>query len=191
MHGHCVETFPKGECFFAAYRPKGDACLVIDAYMPGMSGLALLESLGKTSVMPPAIMIASHSDVSMAVRAREAGASDFVEKPVGAAALLDRVGRALDQARDRSKLIAGRQVAAGHLAGLATRQREVMDRIPAGEASKNIAADLGISQRTVEAHRAASTHRTGARSLPERAPLSMVAYASEALRSPGRPPQDL
>ena len=100
-------------------------------------------------------MITGNADVPMAVKAMKAGALDFIEKPIGREELLASIERALDLSHDSDKLMEWRATAAAHLAGLTPRQREVMERVLAGQPSKNIAADLGISQRTVENHRAA------------------------------------
>ena len=111
-------------------------------------------------------MITGNSDVPMAVQAMKAGATDFIEKPIGRSELLASVERALEQSQDASKLSAWREDAANHIARLTPRQRQIMDMVLAGHPSKNIAADLGISQRTVENHRAAIMKKTGSKSLP-------------------------
>jgi two-component system CheB/CheR fusion protein len=102
----------------------------------------------------------------MAVQAMKAGAVDFIEKPVGPEELLASVKRALDQTRDTATLSARRDKAALSVASLTTRQRQILDLVLAGHPSKNIAADLGISQRTVDNHRAAIMKKTGSKSLP-------------------------
>jgi two-component system CheB/CheR fusion protein len=93
------------------------------------------------------------SDVSMAVEAMKAGATDFLEKPIGREELIASLQRALELSRDSNKSLEWRETAAAHLAGLTPRQHQVMELVLAGHPSKNIAADLGISQRTVENHR--------------------------------------
>ena len=178
--GREVADFPTCEGFLAVYRPGREACLVIDAYLPGMNGLALLGRLHDAGHRLPAIMITGSSDVPMAVRAMKAGASDFIEKPIGRTELLACVDRALEQSRDASKLSAWREDAATHVAGLTPRQRQVMDMVLAGHPSKNIAADLGISQRTVENHRASIMTKTGTRSLPALARLALAAAVNDA-----------
>lgn len=173
--GRTVEDYPNCEAFLHHYRPRREACLLVDAYLPGMSGLDLLRQLRAAGDVLPAIMITGYSDVPMAVQAMKAGASDFIEKPVGQVELLASIGRALEQARDTGKLVAWRADAASHLAGLTTRQRQIMDMVLAGNPSKNIAADLGISQRTVENHRALIMKKSGAKSLPALARLAVAA----------------
>ena len=173
--GRAVADFPSCEAFLAAYRPGTDACLLVDAYLPGMSGLELLQRLRDQGDRLPAIMITGNSDVPIAVAAMKAGAADFIEKPIGASELLASIERALEQSRDTTKLSAAREAAARCLAGLTSRQREVMDMVLAGYPSKNIAADLGISQRTVENHRAAIMKKSGTKSLPALARLALAA----------------
>ncbi len=173
--GKLVEEHGTCEEFLAAYHPGEDACLLIDAYLPGMNGLELLKHLRAAGHHLPAIMITGNSDVPMAVEAMKAGASDFIEKPVSRTALLAAIERTLEQTHDHQKLDAWRAEAAGHVAGLTSRQREVMTMVLAGHPSKNIAADLGISQRTVENHRASIMKKTGAKSLPALARLALAA----------------
>jgi two-component system, chemotaxis family, CheB/CheR fusion protein len=186
--GRAVEDYESSEAFLAAYRPRREECLVIDAYLPGMSGLALLHRLRETGHQPPAIMITGHGDVSMAVQAMKAGVTDFIEKPIGGSDLLAGVERALEQSRDQSKISAWREDAAIHVSGLTARQRQIMHLVLAGHHSKNIALDLGISRRTVENHRAAIMKKTGTKSLPALARLALAADDKEDLRSPGEDP---
>jgi two-component system CheB/CheR fusion protein len=173
--GRLVEDYATCEAFLAAYRPGREACLVIDAYLPGMNGLQLLQRLREAGHDLPAIMITGNSDVPMAVEAMKAGASDFIEKPITRDDLLDCVALALEHARDSSKLSARQEDAAQHVAGLTSRQRQIMDLVLAGHPSKNIAADLRISQRTVENHRASIMKKMGTRSLPALARLALAA----------------
>jgi two-component system CheB/CheR fusion protein len=178
--GHVAEAYPTCEAFLKAYHQGGEACLLIDAYLPGMNGLELLQRLRAADDRLPAIMITGSSDVPMAVQAMKAGASDFIEKPVGSTELLASVNRALEQSRDVGKLIAWRETAANHLADLTPRQRQIMELVLAGLPSKNIAADLGISQRTVENHRASIMKKTGSKSLPALARLALAAASNGA-----------
>jgi two-component system CheB/CheR fusion protein len=173
--GKRVESYASGEAFFEAYRPGSKGCLLVDAGMPGMSGLDVLERLKTEGHRLPAIMITGGGDVPMAVRAMKAGAADFIEKPIGREELLASIARALEQTRDSAKLSAWREAAAGRIAGLTTRQRQIMDLVLAGHPSKNIAADLGISQRTIENHRAAIMKKTGSKSLPALIRLALAA----------------
>ena len=173
--GWVVEDFASCEAFLDSYHPDGEACLLVDAYLPGMSGLELLSRLHQAGYRLPAIMMTGDSDVQIAVQAMKGGASDFVAKPIGRHDLLDSIERALEQSRDANKLVAWQKSAASQIAGLTPRQRQIMDLVLAGHPSKNIAADLGISQRTVENHRAEIMTRTGAKSLPALARLALAA----------------
>jgi len=173
--GRTVMDFESCEAFLEARRPGGEACLLVDAYLPGMSGLALLEHLKAAGDSLASIMITGASDVPMAVQAMKAGARDFIEKPIGADDLIAAIDRALELSRDRGKRVAWRDDAAAHMAALTPRQLEIMDMVLAGHPSKNIAADLGISQRTVENHRAAIMQKTGSKSLPALARLALAA----------------
>lgn len=173
--GRTVKDYGSCEAFLETYRPGGEACLLIDAYLPGMSGLQLLHRLRAANHRLPAIMITGFGDVPMAVQAMKAGASDFIEKPISRNDLLASVERALEQSRDSNKLFAWRAAAAKHVAALSRRQRQVMDLVLAGHPNKNIAADLGISQRTVENHRALIMKKTGSKSLPALARLALAA----------------
>jgi two-component system, chemotaxis family, CheB/CheR fusion protein len=173
--GQTVEDYATCEAFLEAYRPGRDACLLIDAYLPGMSGLELLQRLHGSGDRLPAIMITGNSDVEMAVHAMKAGALDFIEKPVAAAELLASVARALEQSRDTNTVFAWQETAANQISALTERERQIMELVLAGSPSKNIAADLGISQRTVENHRASVMKKTGSKSLPALARLAMAA----------------
>jgi two-component system CheB/CheR fusion protein len=176
--GRVAQGYATAEAFLAAYDPSREGCLLVDAYLPGMSGLELLERLQAEGRQIPAIMITANSDVTIAVHAMKAGALDFLEKPVAMEDLLASVDMALDQSHDATKLHAWRADAAHLVAGLTHRQHEVMDMVLAGHPSKNIAADLGISQRTVETHRASIMKKTGSKSLPALARMALAAAAS-------------
>ena len=116
--GRIVEDYAACEEFLEAYQPGREACLVIDAYLPGMDGFELLRRLSGAGYRLPAIMITGNSDVPMAVQAMKAGATDFIEKPVSRDELLASVNRALEQSRDSSKLSTWRRSAAEHVARL-------------------------------------------------------------------------
>jgi two-component system CheB/CheR fusion protein len=178
-----VEDYEDAESFLDVYRPGRNACLLIDANLPGMSGLNVLTRLKDAGHLIPAIMITGHSDVPMAVAAMKAGASDFLEKPIRSAELRAGVERALDSSRSSGKYDERRNDAVGHLASLTRRQHQILEMVLAGQPSKNIAADLGISQRTVENHRASIMKKTGVRSLPALARLAFVAAGTLQQRS--------
>jgi len=177
--GWTVDAYSTCEAFLAAYRPGGEACLLIDAYLPGMNGLELLQRLKDAGHRLPAIMITGYSDVPLAVQAIRAGALDFIEKPISNAELLASVERALEQSRDANKLAAWQEDSAHRIGSLTPRQRQIMELVLVGHSSKNIAADLGISQRTVETHRWAIMKKTGAKSLAALARLALAAESGD------------
>jgi two-component system CheB/CheR fusion protein len=173
--GRTVEIYASSEAFLAAYRPGREGCLLVDAQMPGMGGLALLQRLHSEGTRLPAIMITGQGDVPMAVEAMKAGAADFIEKPIGRDELFASIERALEHTRDSAKLAVRQEAAATRFASLTGRQREIMELVLAGHPSKNIAADLGISQRTVENHRAAVMKKTGSHTLSALIRLALAA----------------
>jgi two-component system CheB/CheR fusion protein len=170
-----VEGFHTAEAFLHAFRPGREACLLVDAYLPGMGGLDLLRQMTAAGHHLPTMMITGHSDVAIAVQAMKAGASEFIEKPISRLDLLAAVSRAMGQAHEATSSSAWRTIAGAKIATLTSRQHEILDLVLAGHPSKNIAADLGISQRTVENHRASIMKKTGAKSLPALARLALAA----------------
>jgi len=174
-NGRRVEDYAGAEAFLEAYRSGDEGVLLVDAVMPGMDGFALLGRLAADGHPPPAIVITGNGDVSTAVRALRAGAADFIEKPVSETELLASIDHALEQLHRSTSLSPSHAEATKRLAKLTARQRLVLEAILAGQPNKNIAADLGISQRTVEAHRAAIMHKTGCRSLSELVRVALAA----------------
>ena len=174
-HGHTAEIYAGAEPFLAADWKGREGCLLVDALMPGMGGIALLERLNVENSGLPAIMITGQGDIAMAVQAMKAGAADFLEKPVRSDELLAAIDRALERAQDGSRLSEWRQTAVERVAALTGRQREVMDLVAQGRPNKLIAHQLQLSQRTVENHRAAVMKRTGVASVPDLIRLIMAA----------------
>ncbi|MGD9713614.1 MAG: response regulator [Thermomicrobiales bacterium] len=167
QEGWAVEAYASGQAFLEAYHPGRVGCLVVDARMPEMSGLELLERLKSESGAPPAIMITGHADVRLAVRAIRAGAMAFLEKPVQYDELVVNIERALQLARNSTALSSLREAAAKRMKGLTLRERQVVEMVVEGNPNKQIAYVLGISQRTVETHRATAMKKVGARTLSE------------------------
>ncbi|MCF3935176.1 response regulator [Acuticoccus sp. M5D2P5] len=164
--------------FLSAYRPAEIGCLILgtdDDHDDHDAAMALLHELRRQGGALPVVMIADNGDVAFAVEAIKAGAFEFIEKPIGRRALIDTVKQALENAENSKKRGAWGNEAAHQIAALTPRQREIMDAVLAGHPSKVIAAKLGISQRTVEAHRAAIMAKTGATSLPALARLAVAA----------------
>jgi FixJ family two-component response regulator len=147
-------AFPSADEFLSAYDPEKPGCLVLDVRMPGMSGLELQEQLASLGCTLPIIFITAHGDVPMAVEAVKAGAMDFVQKPFRDQELIDKIQDAFgENERVRAKL-RDRSMIAKRVDSLTPREREVMEMVVEGKANKVIAIDLGLSQRTVEIHRA-------------------------------------
>lgn len=153
--------------FLEAYDPNQHACLVADIRMPGLSGLELQQRLNEQGADVPVIFITGHGDVPMAVNAMKSGASDFVQKPFRDQDLIDRIHKALAQDQERRVWRAQEKVIRERLALLTPREAEVMKRVVRGQANKVIAMDLGVSQRTVELHRARVMRKLKMRSLAE------------------------
>lgn len=154
-------------------------CLLLDVRMPGMSGLELQERLtARRSYHPPIIFITGHGDVQMAVRAVQAGAFDFVEKPFNDQDLLDRIQKAITHdAGQRGKEEQRSQLKA-LFASLTPREREVLDRVVEGMSNKGIANALGLSAKTVEVHRAKVMEKLHARSLSDLVKMAMQNQAA-------------
>jgi two-component system CheB/CheR fusion protein len=165
--GWFVETYSSGDAFFEAYRPGNEGCLVVDAAMPRMSGLELLDRLKSQGGGLPAIMVTGHADIRLAVKAMKAGAMAFLEKPVQYDELLVNIERALELARDSTQLSSLRDAVSRRMATLTTRERQVVELVVDGNPNKQIAYVLGINQRTVETHRHTAMKKLGARTLSE------------------------
>lgn len=155
-----VELYDSGESFITKYDPNAIAVLVLDVRMPGMSGLEVQEHLLARKADLPIIFITGHGDVPMAVRALKKGAVDFIEKPFQQAALKAQVEHMLNEARERRMKNERQSLNEALLAKLTPREQQVLERIVAGRLNKQIADDLGISIKTVEAHRASIMDKT-------------------------------
>ncbi|RIK64777.1 MAG: DNA-binding response regulator [Planctomycetota bacterium] len=152
--GHRVRTFASANEFLDACTTEHAGCILADVRMPGMSGLELQERLVARAILMPTIIITGHGDVAMAVRAMKAGALDFIEKPFSDQVLLDQIHVALERdTREREKRDRQRRIQ-DRFSLLSPRERTVMDKVVAGKSNKTIAAELGLSQKTVEVHRA-------------------------------------
>ncbi|MCH4272556.1 response regulator transcription factor [Kerstersia gyiorum] len=153
-NGYRVTAFDNAEVFLSQYDPGQLAVLIADVRMPGMSGLELQEQLLARKAPIPIIFITGHGDVPMAVASMKKGAADFLEKPFNESDLRQIVGRMLEQAAERHDQVQTRRNREAMLGRLTAREQQVLERIVAGRLNKQIADDLGISIKTVEAHRA-------------------------------------
>jgi two-component system response regulator FixJ len=173
--GMTVEAFPSAEDFLARFDDTNPGCLLLDVRMAGMSGLDLQEQLRARQANLPVIIVTAHGDVPLAVRAMKAGAVDFIEKPFERKVLLDSIRLALER-EDQSRARAARRAdARARLAQLTERERQVLALVVEGSLSKQVAARLGISTRTVETHRANIMRKVGVASLPNLVRLALDA----------------
>ncbi len=170
-----VETFGSGQEFLDAYDPNKPGCVVLDVRMPQSSGLELQKKLLARGLEIPVIVVSAYGSVPVAVEAMKAGAVDFIEKPFSDQALLDRIHQAIAKDQDVRRRKAKRAEVAARLEELTSREREVMDLVVVGKATKQIAVDLGISPKTVEAHRARIMQKMVADSLAELVRLAVAA----------------
>lgn len=177
-----VETFASAREFLDrcdAGEVRG--CLVADVRLPGISGLDLQENLRQRGLYLPTIVITGHGDVPLAVRAMKAGALDFIEKPFSDQVLLDRIREALSTDERYRELAVQREEIVERYERLSRREREVMQLVVQGRLNKQIAAELGLSHKTIEVHRAHAMEKMEADSLAE---LVRMAVVLEENRSP-------
>jgi two-component system, LuxR family, response regulator FixJ len=151
--GFAVETYASGEEFLAAYDPERAGCLVLDVRLRKSSGLDLQDELRRRKSALPIIVLTGHGNVPASVRALKAGAVDFLQKPVPPKLLLERIRAALDGDRQAREVSAEHAVVLQRIAHLTPREREVMELLIGGMTSKEIAAAMSVSVRTVEGHR--------------------------------------
>ncbi len=169
-----VETFASAQAFLDGYDAAKPGCLVLDVRMPGMSGIELQERLTAQRIRVPIIFITGHGDVQMAVRAVQAGAFDFIEKPFNDQDLLDRMQRAISFDAERRGRDTQRAQLSALVASLTPREREVMDLVVEGMSNKAVANTLGLSAKTVEVHRAKVMEKMNARSVSDLVKMSML-----------------
>ena len=161
------EIFHSGDDFLASHTNDRAGCLVLDIRMPGLGGLELQEKLNDLGSTLPIIFITGHGDVPMAVEAMQKGAVDFIQKPFRDQELLDQVSEALKTDQQRRSARDQKAEVLHHVEKLTKREREVMDLVVTGKPNKVIAYQLGVSQRTVEIHRARVMEKMEAKSLAD------------------------
>jgi FixJ family two-component response regulator len=174
-HGMVTVTHSSATEFLNSYDPQQPGCAVFDVRMPGMSGLALQGELNQRGAIIPVIFITGHGDVPMAVEAIQNGAFDFLQKPFHEDDLLNCIQRALSRDRDTRSQLGEKDRIRARLAALTPRERQVLKLVTAGKPNKIMAADLGVSQRTVEIHRANLMEKMGATSLAHLVRMEMAA----------------
>jgi len=175
FRGYRARAFASAEACLQAWRPDWRGCLLLDLRMGGMDGLALQQALTQRGSTLPIVFLTGHGDLAHARAALKSGAVDFLEKPYEEAALLAAVSEAME--RDHSQYAAHTHVAeiAARIERLSERERQVMDLVVAGKPNREIAAELGISPRTVEVFKARMMEKMQARSLPELVRMAMAA----------------
>jgi FixJ family two-component response regulator len=169
-----VQTYNSAQAFIDAYTPDQSGCLLLDIRMPNISGLQLQQFLNQQKYALPIIFMTGHGDVSMAVDAIKNGAEDFIQKPFQSDDLLKKIKRAFKKDRQQRSCNEKMATAIERFESLTLREREIMEKIINGDANKVIAIDLGISQRTVEIHRAHIMQKTHAKSLAELIKMAVV-----------------
>jgi len=173
LGGLRVETYATAEEFLAAHDPSKRGCIVLDMCMPGFGGLDLQKELARRGDGRPIIMITAFGDVSGAVGALKGGALDFIEKPFSDEAILESIRHAIAVDRESQDARSKRGKASSLLARLTPRQRQVMELLVAGKPNKIVAAELGLSPKTVEVHRARVMAKLEVESFAELVRLSL------------------
>lgn len=181
--GYAVQTYPSGIEFLKEVTRETSGCVLLDVRMPDIDGLEVQARLSQQGIALPVIMLTGHGDVTLAVRAIKAGATDFLEKPFERLALIEAIDLALDRnARTgRQRIVSADAIV--QLAALTAREREVLNGMVLGRPNKLIAFDLGIATRTVEVHRASLMDKLHARSLSDVLRIAFAAGLDEPVES--------
>src|SRR5271170_1271028 len=185
--GLATRVLPSASEFLDTYEPSHPGCLVLDVRMPGMSGLELQRQLNLLGAVIPVIFITGHGDIPMAVEAMQQGAFDFLQKPFRDQDLIDRIQRALERDRSSREDLGQRNRIRERRDSLTPREREVLALVTSGSANKVMAADLGLSQRTIEIHRARVMEKMGASSVAQLVRMIMDLDDTQAPPASGSP----
>jgi len=169
-----VESFASAEAFLSRQRYEGPSCLILDIRMRGLSGIELQEELNKANITLPIIFITGHGTIPMGVRAIKAGAIDFIEKPFEDQAILDLIKHAFECDRRAKQEKSEKDKILKCLGYLTPRERDVLALVVAGKLNKQIAIQLGISEKTVKVHRAHVMEKMHAESLAELVRISTI-----------------
>lgn len=167
LKGYHTRTYPSAEEFLERYRPEWAGCLVLDLRMGGMSGIDLQAELARRGIGLPVILVTAHGDVATTRTALKAGAVDFIEKPIDDEALLTAIAAAMNSDTRARRAAAERAATGERLARLTPREREVLDRVAGGRHNREIAAELGISPRTVEVYKSRLMEKLQVDRIPE------------------------
>ena len=172
--GMRVQTFDSADAFLTAYASDWVGCLLLDVRMPGMSGLELQAYLARATYRLPVVIITGHGDVAMAVKAMQAGALDFIEKPFHDEDLLRSIRHAVEADSHTRAQRSQHATVWARLSELTPREHEVFDLVAAGKSNKEIATALGVSAKTVEAHRAKVMDKMQATSLADLVRMALL-----------------
>ena len=173
VHDYRLAVFADADSFLRALKPHWHGCLLLDIRMPGMDGLSLQKKLLELGCDLPVVIMTGHGDVDSAREAFRAMAVDFLEEPLDGARLLAAIAEAFERQRQAADAAASRSQIQRRLDGLTPREREVMARVVAGRHNREIAAELAISPRTVEVHKARMMDKLGVASVAELVRLSL------------------
>jgi FixJ family two-component response regulator len=179
-----VEVFASPQEFLQSERPNVPSCLVLDVRLPGLSGLDFQAELAKADIRVPIVFITGHGDIPMSVRAMKAGAVDFLAKPFRDQDLLDAVTAAIQRDQKRREHENAMTDLRAHFSSLTPREREIMALVASGLMSKQIAAEVGLSEITVKVHRSHLMKKMGARSVAD---LVRMAGALEVKSAKSQP----
>jgi len=169
LGAHGYETVPckSAEEFLQVYEPKRKSCMVLDLRLAGMSGMQLQAKLAEMHIDLPIIVVTAHGDIPLAVRSIRAGAIDFIEKPAESGRLLEAIRSAGHVLQNRPPPEVPKKIVADRLSRLTEREQEVLRHLLDGRLNKEIAAELGISQRTIEVHRSRIREKMQARGIAD------------------------
>lgn len=173
-NGWNVMAHPTAEAFLKSYTPDQLGCLILDVRMPGMSGPELQKHLNENQCSMPIIFISAHGTVPTAVHALQAGAVDFIMKPFDNNTLLERIEKCVERAHQNAAINQQENIMRARLATLTAREHEVLELVVAGKSNKQIASELQISIKTVEAHRAKIMRKLQAPSLAALVSLTLA-----------------
>ncbi len=163
--GYTVKTYADGMVFLEDITSQSEGCILLDVRMPVIDGLSVQKTLIERGINLPIIILTGHGDVSVAVEAMKQGAIDFIEKPYEKSVLVGAINNAFEQIEDQSSQVTRQSEARAKITALTPREKEVLERLVDGLTNKGIAADLNISSRTVEIHRAHLMEKLDAESL--------------------------
>lgn len=166
-HGYLTIPCASAENFLRIFDPHLKSCLLLDVRLPGMNGTKLQAHLNQQGINIPTIVLTAHGDVPIAVQSMRAGAIDFIEKPAKAGEILEAISLAAGMLFNRQPVALSKKVVADRLARLTDREREVMHQLLLGKLNKEIANELGVSQRTVEGHRSRIREKMHARGIAD------------------------